>query len=378
LLVILAASLAATVVGLSLTRSMLSLLAEGYLLLLLVCVANDLASDRRGLRAILAVWSVAALGWAAVFVGLHFSLLPLWLQGLLPGSAPEGARAAGAAGNPNLGASYLMTSFFVLAAAPWPRHRLARLVAAGWVLLGLYATGSNGALLGLAAGLPVLLVAAGLRRTRTPGERLAVVGAALLGGGLLLGTLVTATGVPQVGVSDLRALASHQRAGVFGESLGRLDRSVSGRLTTWSHGWNAAGSGMVVGVGPGAAPEIPLAGSTLRRGLHNDYLAFLIERGVVGLLGLLALAAVLLRWSARLLDARLPDGHGRWSPAGLGAAVVANLVLASNHESFHFRHLWILVGLTWAACQLVTGPRPAPAVGILPDQTAKELAHAGQ
>jgi O-antigen ligase len=311
-------------------------------------------------------------------VGLQFGLLPPWLQGLLLANGPEeGIRVAGASGNPNLAASYLVTSFFVLVASPWPRHRSVRLAAAGLLLYGLYLTGSNGALLGLAAGLPVLLVATGLQRTRAAGERLGVIGAALLAAGLLLGTVVAATGVPQVGVSDVQALATRERAGPFGGNVGRLDRSVNGRLAVWSSAWGAAGPRALIGVGPGSAPEIPLARRMLKRGLHNDYFAFLIERGVLGLLGLLAFVAVLLRWSGRLLVDRLPDGRGGWSLAGLGGGVVANLVLATNHESFHFRHVWVLFGLTWAASQLVTGGRPGATDSIDPHPTPKELAQAG-
>jgi hypothetical protein len=57
--------------------------------------------------------------------------------------------------------------------------------------------------------------------------------------------------------------------------------------------------------------------------------------------------------------------------------VVANLVLATNHETFHFRHVWVLFGLTWAASQLISTRRPTPADSTDPDPTPKELAHAG-
>jgi O-antigen ligase len=374
ILIILVGSLAAAALALSLAQSMVSLLVEGYLLLLCVCVANDLEHDQDGLRVVLTVWTAAALGWAAVLIGLYYRLWPEWL---LLTDAPDGARVGGATGNPNLAAGYLMTSFFILAASPWPRYRPARLAAAGWLLLGLYATGSNGALLGVAAGLPVLLVAFGLRRTPTPGERLGVVGTVLLAGGLLLGVVATVPGILRVDVSELRAAAGRERAGAFGMHLGRLDRSASGRLAIWSDAWEAAGTRMVVGVGPGSASAIQLRGRLLGRGLHNDYLAFLIERGVLGLLGLLALSATLLRWSGRLLKFGVPVGRGEWSLAGLGGAIVANLVLATSHESFHFRHVWILIGLTWVATQLVSGRPSPPADALEPDPAPEELAHAG-
>jgi O-antigen ligase len=353
--VILAASVVATVASLSLPDSLLSLLIEAYLVLLFLCVVNDLAYDRGALRAALTVWTVAALIWAAVFVGFYYHVLPEGLQQLLvENSKGGGYRVAGASKNPNLAASYMMTSFFVLLASPWPRRRPARLGAAGFLLLAVYVTGSNGALFGLIAGVAVLAVAACLRGSRTPRQHLQVVGAVLVVGVAMLTAGLLVVGIPQVGVSDVQAVAARERGGVFEGNLDRLDRSVGSRLTIWSNAWKGTGSRVLVGVGPDAAPKIPFATRTLRRGLHNDYLAFLIERGLLGLLGLLALSAIMLRWSGRLLAARSQeDVRGRWKAAGLAGAVVANLVLATNHESFHFRHVWLLFGLVWAANRLL-------------------------
>jgi hypothetical protein len=90
-----------------------------------------------------------------------------------------------------------------------------------------------------------------------------------------------------------------------------------------------------------------------------------------------ALVAVLLRWSGRLLEAVVPDPEGgRLRLAGLSAAVVANLVVATNHESFHFRHVWILFGLVWAANRLV--PEPPPSFPARPQVTSEELGHVGR
>ena len=379
LLLILGASLLATVFGLDLPAGMLSILVEAYLFLLFLCVANHLGGDPAGLRAVLVTWSIAATAWAGMLIAFQLQVVPAPLEALLAGDGGGGPRAAGAAGNPNLAASYLLTSFFLLFASPWSRRRPARVAAAGALLFALYVTGSNGGLLGLMAGVPVLAVAAALRRTRTPAQRLGVVGGAVLTCGVVLAAALVA-GTPRADILDVQALAQQERGGVFEGSIGRLDRSVGGRLAIWSSAWHAADSRVTIGVGPGSAPEIPLGVGTLKRGLHNDYLAFLIERGIAGLLGLLglvALVAVLLRWSGRLLEAVLPDPRGGWlRPAGLSAAVVANLVVATNHESFHFRHVWILFGLVWAASRLVSGqPATLPAG---PEFAAKELGHVGQ
>jgi O-antigen ligase len=366
------ASLLATASSLDLAASLLSILVEAYLVLLLVCVANDLGGDRRGIGIVLAVWSLAALGWTALLVGSSLELLPQGLQELLGAGSPSGGdRVAGASKNPNLAASYLMISFFVVLASPWPRRRPARLAAAGWLLFGVYVTGSNGALLGLVAGVAVLAVAAVLRAGRTRGQRFGVIGACLVAGTLLATILLLAVGVPTVEVAAVQDVARREQDGVFGDSLGRLDRSVPGRLELWTEAWRGAGARVLVGVGPGSAPLIPLAATTLRKGLHNDYLAFLIERGVLGLLGLLGFCTVLLRWCGRLLGASVQG------LAGLAGGVVANLLLAASHESFHFRHVWVLFGLVWAAARLTSVPPPTPAAEPS-TQVPGELAHAGR
>jgi len=381
LALIMAASVIATAASLSLPDSLLSLLIEAYLVLLFLCVANDLADDRSALRTVLTVWTVAALIWAAVYVGFYYHVLPEGLQQLLvENSKGGGYRVSGASKNPNLAASYMMTSFFVLLASPWPRRRPARLCAAGFLLLAVYVTGSNGALFGLIAGMAALAVAACLRGSRTPRQHLQVVGAATVIGVAMLATGLVLIGIPQVGVADVQAVAARERGGLLQGNLGRLDRSVSSRLTIWSNAWNGTGSRVLVGVGPDAAAKIPFGTRTVGRGLHNDYLAFLIERGLLGLLGLLAFCAIMLQWSGRLL-AQSPqeEAGGRWSAAGLAGAVVANLVLATNHESFHFRHVWVLFGLIWAANRLLLEQAAAVQDAASDPTTAPgELAHASR
>jgi hypothetical protein len=376
LLLIMVASLVAAAFSLSVPHSMQSLVIEVYLIALLVCVANELDGDRRGLRFVLTAWSATALLWAALLIGFKLQLLPETLQQLLlDASGKGGYRVAGPSKNPNLAASYMMTSFFVLLASPWPRRRLLRLVAAGWLLAGIWVTASNGALLGVGAGLGAMVVAAGLRAGRTPGQRLAVAGAVLAACGLVGGGALLAFGVPRVHVAEVQAVAAAQRegGGVLGESVGRLDRGVLGRLDIWKRAWNGAGSRVLVGVGPNSASRIPVPPRTLGRELHNDYVAFLIERGVLGLLGLLGLCVALLRWSGRLLQA---DGEGRWRLAGLGGAVIANLTLAASHESFHFRHLWVLFGLVVAAAAADAGGR-GTAMPAARHSATRELVHAG-
>ena len=59
---------------------------------------------------------------------------------------------------------------------------------------------------------------------------------------------------------------------------------------------------------------------------------------------------------------------------GLGAAVVATLVFSMSHETLHFRHVWVLYAMLWAAYTVVSKrqgtsrsqPERVPALGASP------------
>jgi hypothetical protein len=85
-------------------------------------------------------------------------------------------------------------------------------------------------------------------------------------------------------------------------------------------------------------------------------LAYVVERGVLGLVGFLLFHAVLLRWGGRLLVA---PGRATETYRALGPAVAANLVFSMSHETLHFRHIFVLYAMVAAAYVVVTRPKPA-------------------
>lgn len=84
--------------------------------------------------------------------------------------------------------------------------------------------------------------------------------------------------------------------------------------------------------------------------LHNDALAFAVERGIVGLLGLGALFAVALLRSI-VLVVRVARWPTRVSPAHVVfvAALVAAFIESLTHQVFHFRAMWLVLALQEAA-----------------------------
>jgi hypothetical protein len=346
---------------------LLNLLIEAYLVTLLWTAASELRRRPDRMAIVTAVWAVAACFWAFLLVGTQWHLLPGGLQHLLVQSDSSG-RAAAAAHNPNLAASYLVTSVFVVLASPWPRSRLVRGAVCAWLMTAVVVSGSNGALLGAIIGGGLLLALRVNRRSSHVGRTL--VGATLaVTAGVAVFAAVAAHPTINQGTADKLAQSSGKH-GALKDNVGRINNSVSTRVTIWSSALKGGFDNSALGVGVGEAQTIQVGNQTLDKSLHNDVLAFLLERGIVGLAALILLVAVILRWSKALMRAGPTRINGQvWNLQALAAGVVANLVISLTHESYHFRHVWLLFALVWVAADMVTAPAPQRA-----EQPARHLA----
>ena len=84
--------------------------------------------------------------------------------------------------------------------------------------------------------------------------------------------------------------------------VGRAERSSEGRFTLWQRGLETlqASDTIVLGIGPENFRDVDF----LEKQLHNDLLAFSVERGLLGALGLVLFAAVVLFIAACLARER--------------------------------------------------------------------------
>lgn len=80
--------------------------------------------------------------------------------------------------------------------------------------------------------------------------------------------------------------------------------------------------------------------------LHNDLLAFLVERGLLGALGLVLFAMTALSKSLRMMQIhkRHPERAGPVVVIFL-AGLVAILVESQTHQVFHARQVWAMLAL---------------------------------
>ncbi len=238
--------------------------------------------------------------------------------------AETGLRAAAVFPNPNVAAHYLGANLIVLSRAPISRWL--RVTASGFALVGLVVTGSFGALLMVVGAFAYLGATSSASSGRS---RLRILVPILL---------VTVFGIVMV---NLPSSTSDT-----GFNVKHLERSSTGRLGKWT-----ATSEVVrdhpLGIGPGSNRGLGLLPD--QQEAHNEYLAYLSERGVVGLAGLIALYGALWLYGA---------------PGGLTRALTIGFALQSLvRETFHYRHVWLLLALAIVLDERMATPPQPQALG---------------
>lgn len=342
---VLAGSLLALLQAPSIALGALALAQDAYLFAWCVLLVH-LVQEDRDLLLIARVWTVTAVVVALVAVG-QVAAHDGTLAGLL---GSRGFRPSGSLYNPNMLADYLVASLFLATVALSGRGAGWRLVTFGALLAGLLATKSNGGMAALAAGLAVFtVVRAFVRRTR-----LVALGAAalLLAAVALLGAWLHSEW--GVGERVLQAFQSRTFAG-------RMSHSSESRMHIWSQ-LQRTYARSPLGIGPGNSGALTLGiadrerpDSFRSKEAHSDYLAYAIERGPLGLAGLawwtLAGFAAVAAWAGRVRSEETGAASG-WRSAltpALAAALAASAMHSAVIEKLHFRHFWLVFGLSLAA-----------------------------
>jgi O-antigen ligase len=229
-----------------------------------------------------------------------------------------GFRPSGLFYHPNYAGHFLVAAAIVCwFGLPWRPVRWAVLLLAA---VGVFLTASFGALLMVIVFLAYTL--APFLRTR---PAVVLVALAALIAGLWLG----AGAIGKALTGDVQATDT------LSES--RLERSASGRLAVWSESLSVVPY-HPLGVGPDGLHNRGLI--DVAREPHNLYVAYLAERGVIGLVGVLGLGFTLWRLAR-------PRGIAR----GLLLAFAAgNLV----RETMHYRHMWVILALALVLDQVAT------------------------
>ena len=243
---------------------------------------------------------------------------------------PAGLRARGGFKDPNVFGPFLVpVALYCVARLRSSAPRLAA-VHMGLllvILLGVLLSFSRGAWINLAVSL-VLLFGFVLFTDRPRREKVSVV---LVGGVVVL----AAASIVLAAVTYTAAGGLFKQRAVLAQSY---DIDQGGRFYTQRAALQRAGR-TPLGVGPGRSPE--------EFGLepHNLYLHVLVEGGWIAGLCFYGVIALTLWRSMRLLRWRSPL---REELLVVMAALIGILAQSLFIDSTHWRHLWLMLGLSWA------------------------------
>ncbi len=296
----------------------------------------NVTSAPRAMRYALAAWSWSGICWAMLFVAAWAGhVTPL--EGYIPA---DGNRLAFTFGDPNYASWYWDATIFVVFASRTPGKRWMRIIGYVFLVWALVLTESNGGVLALGIGVVFLLAVKYYRRHGWAGAI-----ATVLIAGLAAGAFFTAAPL-----NSIRQWANESNQPLLVNSIGRSAQSSGERsqLVQESVSLYQRSDG-VLGLGPMSTKQVlanlyyPYSNET-----HNDWLAALSERGVIGLLALILLAGCVVVRAGPVLRQSLsaPMAAAVPAPAGIVAAVLAISVNSFFEEVLHFRSLWLLLGIT--------------------------------
>jgi hypothetical protein len=139
------------------------------------------------------------------------------------------------------------------------------------------------------------------------------------------------------------------------------------RQVLWEDGWRIL-EVYPLGIGPSVSRTL------IDIGLHSDYVAFLVERGPLGIIGLALFIGEAILWLA-LAHRLSPDPDQRWVTGALFAGLLSILAFATSHEVTHGRSVWMLLIVIFTHYTLLI-PALAPRVKKLAASVQANLGRA--
>jgi hypothetical protein len=324
----------------SASNSLMVIFKESYLFIWFISVTILLYKLKgKDLRIVLYAWSFVVILHGLLMVA-QFLSPEIWrLTNSLGGNSArmEGYRAAGLficdkAGCANKAAYFQLLGFVPILLAGFPKR--ITIILGTTVLVSMLTTGSMGATLAFSSG----LVIAGLAIAFFKNKLFLVVKyffRFVIAVVLLAGLLYIVTSLNQ-----------GYRAHFEKIIVGRFEKSSGGRFSLWQRGIDALleHNAFFWGVGPENFRVVDAAETDNQ--LHNDTLAFLVERGLIGVSGLALFAAIAIRRAISILQITGKDPkRARLELVVFLAVIVATMVESLTHQMFRTRELWLFLAV---------------------------------
>lgn len=340
---ILLASLASAYAAVDPRACLVVVVKEVYLIVTLLTVATLLSQvNQRWYRWAMRIWLGAAVAHGLLIIAEFLSPDLFRAVAGLAGSPPdyEHYRPSGLffspkAGNANKAAMYQLMAFVPLALSHLPRWL--SVLCATVLACSVLGTGSMGTTLAGVSGLMAAIAAIGLF-----GNRLVLMGKILVRATVVLVVFAILIGLV---VNSTPAYRDH-----FSKIIvGRAEKSSGGRFSLWARGVETFRDSKIVvlGIGPENFRDVDV----LEKQLHNEILAFSVERGVLGLLGLGLLFGAAMYRAAWLLHREIQtSGQFGVATAVFVGTLFAVLVVSLTHQVFHAREIWLALAAQEAIC----------------------------
>lgn len=321
-------------------RSLIVIFKEIYLFVwFFVVLALLFQLSAQDLRKVLRVWSLVVICHGSLMIA-QFLSPDIWeFTNALGGNAArlEGYRAAGLficdkAGCANKAAFFQLLGFVPLLLAGYPKIKTA--ILGVFLFASMMTSGSMGATLAFSSGLFVaIFVMAYFKNSLTLVIR-GMVGVAIV-------LSIVAGGLYIAGTQSQDQQNHFERI-----IVGRYDKSSGGRFDLWGRGIEVLldHNAFFWGVGPENFRIVDPSGNDNQ--LHNDTLAFLVERGLLGLIGLALFAGITLLKAIHILQ--IYKSEPKRARAGVVvflAAFVAIVVESLTHQVFHTREMWLVLAI---------------------------------
>jgi O-antigen ligase len=302
---------------------------QDLVLLAWCAVIVNVARSPAAFRWLLRAWTWSAFIWAVVLIGA-VATGNLALAGV---TQRTGVRASLTFGDPNYAANYFFVAVMLVLATQTPRRWGLRMVVCAAILAALALTGSNGGLLSFGVGAAVVTVSIVRRQWGV----MPLVATLCIVGVLGIFALTAAQFLP------IEAWARDSGQPLLRDSIGRSSQSAQERVWLIQETIDLFKQGAPWGLGPGSTKPLlqsqlaPYAYQT-----HDDYIESIVERGVLGAFGLLALIGSLgvRTWTVatKPLAPEFAILFPRMAP--LVGAMLGLAVSASYYQILHFRHVW--------------------------------------